>query len=298
MPKSIGEFSASDWRRLRPLTQAVKSVRYALVDRAYRLRRARGGDAAAVAKTIRGQKVLVTIAFADPQLLSWQVRLLRHYVPGARHLIVDNSPGDEIAAQNGRVAAQAGVAYLRTPRNPWTGNAFSRSHGIALNWAWHNVIRPGEPEAFGFIDHDIFPTAMDDPFAPLVRQDLYGIVRTAGPRWYLWAGFCMFRFAAMKDKPLDFGQDWFIDLDTGGGNWKILYKDVDRTKLREPPTSFFPFKPGIAVADGPLQWCGTWLHEVGLMGDPRLVAEKRSTVARMLAPHLAEAGAPAAVGAA
>jgi hypothetical protein len=106
----------------------------------------------------------------------------------------------------------------------------------------------------------------------------------------------MFRFAAVKDKPLDFGQDWFIGLDTGGANWKALYRHIDRAGLSEPPTSFFPFRPGLAVADGPLQWCGSWLHEIGLMGDPRLAAEKRSILARMLAPHLEAAKAPAALG--
>jgi hypothetical protein len=235
--------------------------------------------------------VLVSIAFGDPQLVDWQVRLLRHYVPNAFHLIVDNSVADESAREIGRAAGHAGAAYLRTPPNPWSGDAESRSHGIALNWTWHNVIRPGQPEAFGFIDHDIFPTATVDPFAPLAAQDFYGVVREAGARWFLWAGFCMFRFAAVKDKALDFGQDWFIGLDTGGGNWRPLYSLVDRRSLREHPTDLVPFKPGIAIADGPLQWCGTWLHEVGLMGDRGLVAEKRATLNAMLAPHLEAAGA-------
>jgi hypothetical protein len=290
MPKSLRELTAADWRHLRPLTQNVKSWRYRLVDGIYRRRGAVAGDPEAVAASIRRRKVLVTVAFADPQLLSWQIRLVCRYVPGAVHAIVDNSPADAAAAVNARIAADAGVAYVRAPPNPWSGqgarDAASRSHGIVLNWTWHNIIRPGAPEAFGFIDHDIFPTAPDDPFAPLAGQDVYGVVRTAGPRWFLWAGFCMFRFAAVKDKPLDFGQDWFIGLDTGGGNWNALYRRIDRKSLREPPTTFVPFKAGIELAEGPLQWCGTWLHEIGLMGDPGLMGEKRAAVARLLAPHL------------
>jgi hypothetical protein len=296
MPKSFKEYSAGDWRHLRPVTQAVKSLRYRMIDRSYRRRPARVGDAATVARSIRGCKVLVTIAFSDPALMSWQTRLVRHYVPGARHVVVDNSPTDAAAAQIGRIAGA--TAYLRAPKNPWSGDAASRSHGAALNWAWENVIRPGEPEAFGFLDHDIFPTAADDPFSPLATQDVYGIVRTAGPRWFMWAGFCMFRFAAVKNKRLDFGQDWFVGLDTGGGNWEALYSHIDLATLRQPHTSFFPFKPGVAVAEGPLQWCGTWLHEVGLMGDSRLFAEKRSAVAQMLSPHLDAAKALAPIGAA
>jgi len=242
-------------------------------------------------------KALVTIAFGDATLVAWQTALLRHYVPNAVHVVVDNTPADETARDIGRVAGSAGVAYLRAPPNPWSTDAASRSHGTALNWTWQNVIRPGEPDAFGFIDHDIFPTAADDPFAPIAVQDFYGVVRNAGPRWFLWAGFCMFRFAAVSDRALDFGQDWFIGLDTGGGNWRVLYSRTDRATLREQPTSLFPFRPGLALAEGPLQWCGTWLHEVGLMGDRRLCAEKRATVAAMLAPHLEAADAPAAIAA-
>jgi hypothetical protein len=283
MPKSFSEYSVDDWRHLRPVTQAVKSLRYRAIDRSYRRRPARVGDTTAVAHSIRGRRVLVTIAFSDPLLIRWQTQLVRHYVPGARHIVVDNSAADEAADEIRRIAGADN--YLRAPDNPWSGTAVSRSHGIVLNWIWHNLIQPGEPEAFGFLDHDIFPTAYDDPFAPLATQDVYGVVRTVGPRWFLWAGFCMFRFAAVKDATVDFGQDWFAGLDTGGGNWSALYARIDAATLRQPATRFVPFKPGIAVADGPLQWCGAWLHEIGLMGASHLFAEKRRVVAAMLAPH-------------
>jgi hypothetical protein len=295
MPKSFAEYSADDWRHLRPVTHAVKSLRYRAIDRGYRRKPARVGDAAALARSIRGRRVLVTIAFDDPTLVRWQTRLVRHFVPRARHLVVDNSPTDGAADEIGRIAGTEN--YLRAPENPWSGDAASRSHGIVLNWAWTNLIRPGQPEAFGFLDHDIFPTAPDDPFAPLATQDVFGVVRKVGRRWFLWAGFCMFRFAATKDKPLDFSQDWFAELDTGGGNWNVLYERIDVATLEQPQTRFVPFKPGIAVADGPLQWCGTWLHEIGLMGAPPLSAEKRRILAEMLAPHLEAAPAPLAIDA-
>jgi hypothetical protein len=290
MPKSLSEFSVADWRRLRPLIQALKTARYNTIDRTYRRRPAAAGDLAAVVQLARGRKLLITIAFSDPTLVSWQTRLLRHYVPSALHVIVDNSTTDEIAHEICRVAVGTGTAYLRAPANPWSGRAASRSHGIALNWAWQNVIKASEPEAFGFLDHDIFPTARDDPFASLAVQDFYGVVRNVGPRWFLWAGFCMFRFAAVRGKELDFAQDWFIGLDTGGGNWRPLYSGEDRATLREQPTNLVPFKPGLALADGPLQWCGTWLHEVGQMGDQQWATERRATLAAILAPHLEAAG--------
>jgi hypothetical protein len=289
MPRALTDYSLYDWRRLRPVTEYLKTARYRAVDRTYRRRPAAAGNVGAVAATLAGRRVLVTIAFADPTILAWQIQLVRHYVAGVAHIVVDNSPTEEGAAEIRRVADAERIPYLRAPPNPWTGKAASRSHGLALNWTWHNLIRPGRPEAFGFLDDDLFPTGPDDPFAPLAAQDVYGLVRRIGARWFLWAGFCVFRYDKVCAKPLDFGQDWFIGLDTGGGNWEPLYRRIDLTSLREVETRFVPFKPGIEVADGPLQWCGPWLHEVGLMGRSDLFAEKRQAVARLLAPHLAAA---------
>ncbi|MBI5114826.1 MAG: hypothetical protein HZA68_22930 [Rhodovulum sp.] len=292
MPRAMSDYSLLEWARLRPLMQALKTARYRAVDKAYRSRPAVIGDVAAIAREIAGRNVLVTVAFADVNAARWQIALVRHYVPGVVHVLVDNSPTDEVAVRICRVAEAEGARYLRLPRNPWTGKSPSRSHGLALNWTWHNLIRPAAPHAFGFIDDDLFPTAHDDPFAPLAEQDVYGQVRRIGERWFLWAGFCMFRFDKVAALPLDFGQDWFIGLDTGGGNWEPLYSRIDLAALREAETRFVPFRDDLAVADGPLQWVGTWLHEVGLMGRPELFDEKRGTVEALIAPHLAAAMRP------
>ena len=155
-----------------------------------------------------------------------------------------------------------------------------------MNWTWHNILRPGNPRAFGFIDDDLFPTASDDLFAPLDTQEFFGLVREVDHRWFLWAGFCTFRFDAVKDKPLDFGQDWFMGLDTGGANWDVLYRSVDLSALQVPNTIFTPYKEGVDVRDGPMQWCGTWLHEIGSTGNSAVEADKRRVVAGILAPHL------------
>jgi hypothetical protein len=287
MPRPLAEYSLADWRRLRPLNHRFKTLRYRLVNLAHMHRPARGGDVGTLARSIRGKKPLVTIAFAYPQAIEWQARLMRAYVPQAVHLIADNSRDDASAAEIASLAERYGLGYVRLPANPWERG--SRSHGIAMNWVWHNIIRPGEPDAFGFLDHDLFPTAPDDPFAALATQDFFGLVRTAGPRWFLWAGFCMFKFDRVRHQPLDFGQDWFAGLDTGGGNWEVLYRHADRGKLREASSRLFPFKPGLKVEDGPLQWCGTWLHEVGHTGRADLVPEKREALGRLLARYIAAA---------
>ncbi len=178
MPKRLAEYTLSDWRNLRPLTQKYKTLRYRLVNSIHLRRPARKGDAGALAASIRGKKVLVTVAFSDPQLIEWQAQLMRTYVSQPVYLIADNSPDDASAAEIAMIAQRHRCPYVRLPANPWGRG--SRSHGISMNWLWRNIILPGEPEAFGFLDQDLFPTAPDDPFSALSTQDFYGLVRTAG----------------------------------------------------------------------------------------------------------------------
>ncbi|WP_244438073.1 hypothetical protein [Afipia birgiae] len=155
------------------------------------------------------------------------------------------------------------------------------------------------------MDDDIYPTAPADPFTALTSQDWFGVVRPEGPmtadsmsepsfeRWFLWAGFSMFRFDAVRHKPLDFSQDWFLQLDTGGANWDVIYSQVARGDLTEQETIFVPFKEGLDVSEAPFQWCGDWLHEVGVMGRAEFSADKRNVVSNILKPHLERAKAKA-----
>jgi hypothetical protein len=287
MPRRLSEYDRDDWFRLRPLTHRLKTVRYRIINRLYARRPAHEGDVASLEGRLRGRNVLVTVAFDDPEAILWQSRLVQRYVPNALYLVADNSASETQAAAIAATAHVRDIPYVRLPVNPWRGP--SRSHGLALNWIWRNVIRLGQPHAFGFIDDDIFPTAPSDPFAPLATQDFYGVVRTVGLRWFLWAGYCMFRFDRVKDLPLDFGQDWFAGLDTGGGNWDVLYRHVELAGLRQMGTTWVPYKEGVDPARGRLQWCDTWLHQIGSTGDRDLDTDKRRVVAAMLAPHLADA---------
>jgi hypothetical protein len=285
--RPLSEYSMHDWLRMRPLVHALKTTRYRLVDRAYRRRPPRLGDPDALRSAMRGRKVLITIAYRDPQVLAWQAPLIRHFVPDTLYVIADNSPDEQSALAIARFAGDSGIPYIRLPRNSW--NWGSRSHGLALNWVWYNLVCPARPEAAGFIDHDLFPTAPEDPFAALAHQDFFGAVRCAGPRWFLWAGFCMFRVDRVCDKPLDFGQDWFNGLDTGGGNWAVLYRHADRLRQKELAlkTAFHAAgidQNNVTQNNVTLEWCGTWLHE----GGTTLQAGKRQVVAQIVAPLLAQ----------
>jgi hypothetical protein len=288
LPRPLAEYQLKDWLRLRPVLHRLKQARYDRITARYVRLPARTGDTAARARALAGRKVMVTVAFEDPTAIDWQSRLIRRFVPGPIHVIADNSHDDESARAIERIAVRETCPYLRLPENPWSGPSTSRSHGLALNWLWHNLIRPGAPAAFGYLDDDLFPTAFDDPFAPLAHQDVYGAVRTAGARWYLWAGFCFYRFAAVRDLPLDFGQDWFAGLDTGGANWWPLYRQLDRASLREQSCVSEP--PGASMEAAEMHHIGTWLHEFGTR--PGIGRAKRERVAAILRPLLEDAPHP------
>lgn len=301
MPPRLSDYSLNDWLHARPLTHAMKTRRYRATDRAFSNLDARVAAPASLLPSLNGRRVLVTIAFNDPQSIDWQARLIKLYVDDVIHVIADNTRDDALAARIAGVAAAHGIAYLRLPANPW--NEPSRSHGLALNWVWRNLIHPGAPEVFGFLDDDMYPTGPSDPFAALANQNWFGVVRSAGPaaeksavgrgveRWFLWAGFAMYRFAGVRDKPLDFSQDWFLRLDTGGANWDVLYRHVPRESVSEQETIFVPYRAGLMMEDAPFQWCGNWLHEVGVMGRTEFAQDKRRAVGEILGPHLEKARA-------
>lgn len=296
MPRPLSEYSLRDHLRLRPVLHALKSARYRRIDRHYYPHPAAAGDEGAVQAAIAGKRLLTTIAFNDVEATTWQARLVRHYVSADAQLIADNSPDSERADAIAEVARREGCLYLRLPPNPWTRRNPSRSHGLAMNWVWRRIIRPAAPLAFGFLDADLFPTAPDDPFAPLEAHAFYGDQRPGDDRWFLWAGYCFYRHAAVAGEPLDFGLDWFAGLDTGGANWDVLYRHIDPTSLPRRPIEPVAALPGVALREAYFEWRGSWLHEVGLAGDLSLRDSKRAAVRAILQPHLDAAGAKGSGG--
>lgn len=283
MPKRLSEYTLRDWIKLRPILHSIKSQRYRLIDRAYcRLKPADDAYDSLIANCARRQ-VLVTIAFNDAELIRIQSQLVRRFIPQALHLIADNS-SDSSAAQTIRTdCLKRQVPYVRLPRNPWQGlAAASRSHGQAMNWVLRQILTPGRPASFGYIDHDLFPTRPCDPFAQLESLPFYGDKRWAGDRWFLWAGYCFFRFEQAERTRLDFSQDWFIGLDTGGANWAKLYSQWDPSRLPDRPIRETSILPGVETRQAYVEWRDDWLHEVGLAGDASFKAQKRAAVLRLL----------------
>lgn len=287
MPRPLSEYAWNDYLHLRPLLHAIKEARYRRIDRWYSSQPCRRGDVTPIQADLTGRNVVVTIAFNDTQALDWHLTLTGKYLGDVVRVVGDNSPTSESAEQIEQLCQQHQVHYLRLPENPWSGRNGSRSHGLAMNWMWRRVLRPGQPSAFGFLDHDLFPLGPDDPFALLSEVDFHGDQRVWGPRWFLWAGYCFFRFEAVRCIPLDFGLDWTYRLDTGGANWQHLYRHVDPASLPKRTLTTIPVFDDIPWRDACFETRGNWIHEVGVMGEKHLRHAKRERLTEMLRPHLA-----------
>jgi hypothetical protein len=232
----------------------------------------------------------VTIAFNEPEMVDWQIRLVRRFLPDCVHLVADNT-GD--AGQTEAIEAAThlhGTIYLRLAQLHWRGLQVGRNHGLAMDWVWRHVLHPAAPEAFSFIGHDIYPIRPTDPFAPLANYPVAGRIKKRQPRWHLWAGFCFFRFDAVRDVGLDFSLDWPAGLDTGGGNWWRLYRRLDPDRIVEPAYQLDAIIPGVPAEDAGIERLCDWLHETHFRNrDWTLQGEKHRRVGELLAPLLAGA---------
>lgn len=189
----------------------------------------------AFAKTLGekpGRNYCFTIAFNTPWVIDTLTEAWRIFVPETNLVVVDNSSKREARIAIEAICRQRGVAYFPLPRN-FERNP-SRSHGISQTWTFHNIVKQLGPDIFGFIDHDCFPIGPVDVAKRVGRNIGYGFALNAKSTylyarskedvsWYYWAGFCFYNFALVKDVNLDFRHRLDIGMDTGGGNWPVLY---------------------------------------------------------------------------
>jgi len=178
------------------------------------------------------ENLLCVIAFNLPWAVELMTRTCALHLPDWRLVIFDNSNDPACRRDNVEICRAANIAYLGLPKNPeWSPN---RSHALALNWVFRNVIRAKRPAAFGFLDHDCFPTGISYILDFLREQPVYGLrsrSKTLPKYWNLWAGFMFFNTEKIDDAKLDFNHDQIRGLDTGGRNWVKLYQFLDEGLL-------------------------------------------------------------------
>jgi hypothetical protein len=234
--RSVGNYSLREWGVLKPVVHRFKRSR----NRATMLFYCRTGDGVrdaflAAHPELRGANLAIAVAFNTAWCIELWIRSMRTNVPGCIPIVADNSSRATARSEIAALCRTAGVAYLPLPPNP-VGSP-NRSHGLAMNWTYHQVIRRLEPRMFAFIDHDLFPIEPFDLAATVSTQPVYGL-RMQSPwqgAWSLWAGYCVFDYAAVSRHDLDFTYDNPLRLDTGGLNWPRLYRHLDVDALRFCP---------------------------------------------------------------
>jgi hypothetical protein len=175
--------------------------------------------------------VFVAVAYNTPWTIELLVNCWKKHCPETPLLIVDNSKKDTSAREIRKICAREDIDYLKLPHNrEWHP---SRSHGLALNWTWKNLICKIETiNSIGFIDHDCYPIRSWSP-AQMPPMVAYGVESPGWimdqKTWSLWAGYMYFRnwkTQKVTELPLDFTPNPLDGLDTAGMNWRTLYRKL------------------------------------------------------------------------
>jgi len=210
------------------------------------------------------QSVALVIAFEQPRALDWLLRMAQRNLTDTAVLVFDNSRRAAARLDIERVCRDRGVPYLALPVN--RTRHVNRSHGMAMTWVYHNVVRAIRPRLFAFIDHDLIPVRTSELSERLADQPFYGKLRASAWAWQLWAGYCLFDFSTVAGLPMNFLYDFSQKLDTGGRNWDCLYRNYDRERLRFAGSRYADVRdPVTGVSQSVEIVDDRWLH-IGSIG--------------------------------
>lgn len=213
----------------------AKAFRNALIERDFRGRGVPEGLKFAEELLQTGsRRFCFVIAFNTPWVIDALTRAWQLYSSGMTLVVIDNSSDRSARVRIADICRARKIAYFGLPRNRESHP--NRSHGISMNWIFHNIVRPLRPELFGFLDHDCFPTVPVDIAATMEGKIVHGSKRPAQAdpeAWFMWAGFCFFRFSAVQGLDLDFTPRFVSGMDTGGGNWSLLYRGLGENDVSD-----------------------------------------------------------------
>jgi hypothetical protein len=237
----------------------------------------------------------VVIAYNTPWVIDLTTQITARNLAGTL-AVCDNSSDPRASAQIERLCRDRGVLYLRLPYN--IEHHPCRSHGIALNWVYYNVIDRIRPRVFSFLDHDLFAIDRLDPARLVADQPLYGLINESVWGWNLWAGFCVFDRAAVAGFDPDFNNDNPRLLDTGGRNWLRIYRKLDRAGLRFATKTLERFRLPRDTTVATVQRIDDCLHVGGASFEAGSAAEKQiEAFYRGIIGHLDAGGTLAALAA-
>ncbi len=229
--RALDEYGLLEWASFTPLVHGFKRVRNIALERTFRRARPHALDQfLADHGQLSGGTIAVAIAYNTPWVIDLLMRMAKRNLAAGTLIVADNSRKREARTEIKRLCRESGTPYIGLPFNPVLHPC--RSHGVAINWVYYNVVRPLRPKVFAFLDHDLFPLDRLDLAALVRNQPVYGELKQSPWGWNLWAGYCVYDFVAVERYPLDFNNDLPRKLDTGGQNFMALYRHLDRDALR------------------------------------------------------------------
>lgn len=186
---------------------------------------------------------VITIAYNHTRLIEKQIELVKQHVKDKNylHVVVDNSPKKEERRQIKEICVRENIGYVPVPLfidrlicHKVFGNGIS--HGAALNWMFYYFLKQRKPIWFALLDHDVFPMEDYSFVNRLGEQDFYGVERIKEHGWYLWPGWCIFRYDAISDCNPNFLPYYLKEsfLDSGGGNYSRFYGKYDLKIIKFP----------------------------------------------------------------
>jgi hypothetical protein len=223
----------SDLLNKNPLTRWLKNIRNRVSKALYLSRPARITQLPTDWMAEKNDAICYSIAFNHFICIDVLIEYWHKFARNTALVIVDNSSKKEAQQQICALCAEQGVPYLRLPANfEWNQN---RSHALAMNWIYQNLVQKWRPRLFGFLDHDCFPYAPFDLSKSMGCCNIFGnkrISKIDPTYWNIWAGFCFFRLSRLENFKIDFTHSIELGLDTGGSNWNSIYQFIQPGELK------------------------------------------------------------------
>lgn len=187
---------------------------------------------------------VITVAYNHVRLIEKQIELVKQHVTDKAylHVIVDNSPNKKARQQIKEICKREQVGYVPVPVfidklicHRIFGNGIS--HGAALNWMFYHFLEQHKPVRFALIDHDVFPMEDYSFVDKLSERDFYGVARVMKDGWYVWPGWCIFKYDALSNCKTNFLPYYLKEsyLDSGGGNYPRFYGRYDLKDIEFAP---------------------------------------------------------------
>ena len=233
--RDLKNYTMREWFRIKPLDHFMIEVANDILQSVFfKLRPKALGHFLQDTGHLLGKNIGLVIAFENPWVLDLLLKTSARNLTGRTLLVFDNSRQQQARKDIASICHKHGVHYLALPPSPTQHP--NRSHGMAMTWVFHNVVKAMRPKTFTFIDHDLIPVEKIELGMFLDKQPFYGAVKVGKWGWWtLWAGYCSYVYSFVELLSLNFLNDFSRDLDTGGRNWPPLYQYHDRSQMRFAP---------------------------------------------------------------